>query len=194
MKKFFLALTVLGTALFAATACDSKDDDDIEGDASIVGTWEITDADITVKTSLGTTMDLDEFLETLGMESEEGGFLEEDDTPARVEFTSAGKVNFMEQDEESGTWGTYASGSYSLKDNVLSFEIDYTADEEEVMPLTSATVTTLTKSKLVIKMDMTEAMIMMFTALAAEEPEAGAIIEEMFSGYTFTLGMAAKRI
>ena len=193
MKKFFLALTVLGAALFATTACNSKDDEGVDGDASIVGTWEVTDADITVKTALGATMDLAKFLETFGMAGDDADMFEED-TPGRVEFTSAGKVNFMEQDEASGKWETYASGSYSLKGNELSFEIDYTADEEEVMPLTSATVTTLTKSKLVIKTDMTEAMMMIFSALAAEDPEAGAMIERMLSGCTFTLEMAAKRI
>lgn len=192
MKKFLLALAVLGTVSFATTSCN-KDDD--TKDADIVGTWEASDATVIVKTSSGTETTLEDFFKTLGIPAEAMEDTIEEEIPGRFEFTSDGKLIIKEKDDK-GQWVNIGTGSYSLKGDQLNLNIKVEDDEEGIASqIASATVKKLTSSKMEIRLDMTPIMQALFAAFAAEGgDEASAAILKLFEGCSFYGDIAFNRV
>ena len=196
MKKLLFALAVLGTVSFAATSCNKNDDSkEEEGEASIVGTWEEGDASITVKTSLGTEVSLEDFLKTVGIPAGEVTDGIEDSLPGRLELTSDNQAIVYEQDE-TGKWNNVGGGTYSLKGDQLTMHVTYTVeDDDEPDDVTfTATVKSVTSKKAEILIDMTPFMNELFAAFTAEDPEAAAAINKLFAGCSFLANVTLNRV
>lgn len=193
MKKFLLALAVLGTVSFATTSCN-KDDD--TKDADIVGTWEASDATVIVKTSSGTETTLEDFFKTLGIPAEAMEDTIEEEIPGRFEFTSDGKLIIKEKDDK-GQWVNIGTGTYSLNGDQLNLNIKVEDDEEGIASqIASATVKKLTSSKMEIRLDMTPIMQALFAAFASEDEDdpASAAILKLFEGCSFYGDIAFNRV
>ena len=192
MKKLLLALAVLGTVSFATTSCN-KDDDSNDGDASIVGTWEEQDAQVTVKTAAGVETSLEAFFKTLGIPADEMEDSMEEGIPGRIELTSDGKLIAYEQDEK-GKWVNVGAGTYTLKGDQLTLTVKYEDEDGAQEERVTATVKSVTSKKAEIRMDMTELVQMMFAALTEEDPESAEMILELFKGCSFYADVTLKRV
>lgn len=193
MKKFLLALAVLGTVSFATTSCN-KDDDSNDGDGSIVGTWETQEATVRVKTSAGIETSLEEFFKTLGMPADDMEDTMEEDVPGRLEFTSDGKMIVYEQND-SGKWVNVGGGTYSLKGDQLTMSVTITdEDGESETQSVTVTVKTLNAKKAVVCLDMTPMMQEMFAALAEEGGAEAEAVLALFKGCSFYADITLKRV
>ena len=191
MKKLFITFAAVVAAMFAFNSCQ-KDG----GKDSIVGVWEITDANVTVlDVSKNQEMTIQDFYKNvLGIQMDVEDMLELGDEKGRMELTSDGKAIFSTY--ENGNWEEDVRGTYSYSNNVITFSSDVanmiTADKFEVK--------TLTDKNLVISADMTELMMEeMESEMGGEElsPEEQAFVNmimEMFKGYKFFMEMSFVRV
>ena len=189
MKKFLLALAVLGTVSFAATSCNKNDDDEKGGEATIVGTWETGEATVTVKTAAGIETSLEAFFKTLGIPADEMAESMEEDVPGRMEFTSDGKMIVYEKDDK-GKWVNVGAGTYTKKGDQLTLDIEVEGEHETA----TVTIKSLTSKKAEVRMDMTPLVQAMFAALAAEDPEEAEAVLALFSGCSFYADITLKRV
>ena len=199
MKKFLLALAVLGTVSFAATSCNKNDDEENGGEATIVGTWETQDAQVTVKTSAGIETSLQDFLKTLGIPADAMEDGVEEDIPGRIEFTSDGDVVLYEKND-SGKWISVGTGTYTLQGKKLMIDINVVdEDGRPVVQSLDAEIKSLTSSKAKVRMDVTSIMQAMFFALGSEvgDGEDAAVLQailKMFEGCSFYADITFKRV
>ena len=192
MKKLLLALAVLGTVSFAATSCN-KNDDEKDDEASIVGTWEESEAHVTVKTSAGVETSLEAFFKTLGIPTEDMEEGMEEGIPGRIELTSDGKLIAYEKDEK-GKWVNVGAGTYTLKGDQLTLSVKIEDEDGVQEEKVTATVKSVTAKKAEIRLDMTEMVQMMFAALTAEDPESAEMILALFKGCSFYADVTLKRV
>lgn len=177
--------------MFAFSSCQ-KDG----GKDSIVGVWEITDANVTVlDVSKNQQMTIQDFYKNvLGIQMGVEDMFELGDDKGRMELTSDGKAIFSTY--ENGNWEEDVRGTYTYSNNVITFSSDVanmiTADKFEVK--------TLTDKNLVISADMTELMMEEMEAemggeeLSPEEQAFVNMIMEMFKGYKFFMEMSFVRV
>lgn len=191
MKKLFIAFAAVVAAMFAFSSCQ-KDG----GKDSIVGVWEITDANVTVlDVSKNQQMTIQDFYKNvLGIQMGVEDMFDLGDDKGRMELTSDGKAIFSTY--ENGNWEEDVRGTYTYSNNVITFSSDVanmiTADKFEVK--------TLTDKNLVISADMTELMMEEMEAemggeeLSPEEQAFVNMIMEMFKGYKFFMEMSFVRV
>ena len=193
MKKFLLALAVLGTVSFATTSCNKNNDDEEGISASIVGTWEAQEANVVVKQG-GKEKTIQEFFKGLGLPADDvDDMMEGQDIPGRLEFTSDGKVNAYELYE--GKWDNIGYGTYTLKGDQLTIHIiieDELGEEEE--EYYTATVKKLNSSKAEVRIDMTERVQGMIAAMAEEGGAEAAAVVALFKGCSFFADITLKRV
>lgn len=189
MKKFLLALAVLGTVSFATTSCN-KDDD--TKDADIVGTWEASDASVVVEQN-GKEKTIQEFFQALGIPADDTGDMVEDEVPGRIEFTSDGKLVAYEQDD-SGKWVKIGEGTYSLKGDQLKMNLRIQDEDGVEEQSITATVKTLNSSKAEVRIDMTAMMQELFAELAGEGGAEAEAILALFKGCSFYADITLKRV